>query len=515
MCRIMCWKSVVPGLGRQLSWAFVAAFFCTITTGHCQTSRVIGGPEFRTDQIIVQPKKNVSLATLANFHAIHQSVALKTFGGIGRMQVLRVPANETVAGLISKYQASGLVEFVEPDYVVHASAAPDDPLFKDGLLWGLDNTGQDGGIPDADIHALEAWDILNSASNIVVAVLDSGIRATHEDLAANMWVNPVDGGHGFNAFTGTNDTADDNGHGTLVAGVLGAVGNNGKGVVGVAWKVQLMACKCLNSLANGSDSTVIACIDYARTNGARVLNMSFDSSGTSFAVSNAIVAARDAGIIVVASCGNGNIFGPHLNVDQNPRYPACYPMDNIISVAYTTRKDELGGFSYFGPTNVDLGAPGDQVSSTYTNSDSAYFISTSSSGISGTSFAAPMVSGACALMLAKFPGENYQQIIARIFEATDPLPALAGKCLTGGRLNLWKALSPPISLVSIPGESGLPFQLRLSSGANRICVIQSSLDLVSWFPIFTNTTSTNGTFDFVDGDSTIAAQRFYRAVAAP
>ena len=118
-------------------------------------------------------------------------------------------------------------------------------------MWWLENDGQDGGTPGADIHAIAAWDVLNSASNIVVAVLDSGIRATHEDLAANMWLNPVDGGHGFNAFTGTSDTADDNGHGTLVAGIIGAVGDNGVGIVGVAWKVQLMACKCLNSEAKG------------------------------------------------------------------------------------------------------------------------------------------------------------------------------------------------------------------------------------------------------------------------
>jgi len=177
-------------------------------------------------------------------------------------------------------------------------------------------------------------------------------------------------------------------------------------------------------------------------------------------------------------------------------------MDNIVSVAYTTRNDDLGSLSYYGPTNVDLGAPGDQVSSTYTNEDNGYFISTPVSGVSGTSFAAPMVTGACALMLAKYPAENYQQIIARIFQATDPVPALAGKCLTGGRLNLWKALSPPLNLVSIPGTNGTPIQLRLSAGANRTCVIQFSADLITWSPLFTNITASNGMFDFVDDDST-------------
>jgi hypothetical protein len=126
-----------------------------------------------------------------------------------------------------------------------------------------------------------------------------------------------------------------------------------------------------------------------------------------------------------------------------------------------------------------------------------------------------MVSGACALMLVKYPTENYQQIIARILKATDPLPSLAGKCVTGGRLNLYKALSPPIALSAIPATNGLPFQLVLSTGANRLCVIQSSPDLVNWSPVFTNTTGTNGVFTFVDYNSTNAPQLFYRAASAP
>src|SRR5205823_2148587 len=153
----------------------------------------------------------------------------------------------------------------------------------------------------------------------------------------------------------------------------------------------------------------------------------------------------------------------------------------------------------------DLGAPGDQMTSTANGSDGAYVVSITGFGISGTSLAAPMVSGACALMIAKYPAENYQQIIARILKATDPLPALAGKCATGGRLNLFKALSPPIDLTVVPGADGGPFQLHLSTGANRSCVIQSSPDLSAWTPIFTNITASDGTFDFVDTNSVDAS----------
>ena len=126
-----------------------------------------------------------------------------------------------------------------------------------------------------------------------------------------------------------------------------------------------------------------------------------------------------------------------------------------------------------------------------------------------------MVTGACALVMSRYPNENYQQIIARILKGTDPLPALAGKCVTGGRLNLFKALSPPIELVAVPGEDGASFQLHLSSGANRSCVIESSPDLVTWMPIFTNITALDGTFDFVDTNAVDTSQRFYRAVSEP
>ena len=502
-------------LGFPLPRVYFFLALATTFIGAGQISLAAISPEFRPDQILIQPKKNVSLTALASFHSSQQAQVLKTFANIGRIQVLRVPKNETVPSLVAKYQNSGLVEFAEPDYILHADAAPNDPLFLDGTLWWLNNTGQNEGLAGADIKALQGWDILTDAGKIVVAVVDSGIRATHEDLAANMWVNPVDGGHGFNAFTGTNDPTDDFGHGTEVAGVLGAVGNNGKGVTGVAWSAQMRACKCLDNTGNGPSSAFISCMDYARTNGARVINASLDTTVNSLAISNAVLAVHDAGIILVASCGNGNFFTPHVNVDIFPRYPACYPFDNIISVAYTSRTDDLGAYSYYGPTNVDLGAPGDEVSSTAFGSDSSYFVSTSTVRISGTSFAAPLVAGTCAMMLERYPTETYQQIIARILKATDPVPGLAGKCVTGGRLNLWKALSPPISLASVPGTNGAPFQLHLSSGANRTCVIEFSPDLVTWSPIFTNTTAADGTFDFLDNDATNATQRFYRATSEP
>jgi len=428
------------------------------------------------------------------------------------LQILEVPAGETAESLIAKYQQSGLVEFAEPDYLVYPAAAPNDPKYLDGTEWWLNNYGQSSGTAHADISATNAWDILNSASNIVVAVLDSGIRATHQDLAANMWVNPLDGGHGYNAFTGTNDPTDADGHGTLVAGVLGAVGNNGVGVCGVAWQVQMMACKCLSG-GTGSDSTVIACVNYALTNHARIINASFDSPTASLAVSNAIVAVQAAGVIWVASAGNGN-NSPGRNIDVTPGYPSCYGMDNIVSVAYTTRNDALGGFSNYGATNVLLAAPGDQMYSTYYSSDSSYYPLFTFYNIAGTSFSAPCVAGACALLMAQYPADSYQQIITRLISATDPLPSLAGKCRTGGRLNLRRALRT-ILVATVPATNSAPFQLSVAGGLNRTCVIEATTNLTSWSPVFTNITSTSGMFDFVDNQSTNLSQHFFRATASP
>jgi len=348
---------------------------------------------------------------------------------------------------------------------------------------------------------------IRDSSNIVVAVLDTGVRYTHEDLASNMWINPTDGGHGWNALSGTNDPADDSGHGSLVAGVLGAVGNNGKGVVGVAWRVQIMACKCFNNFGIGKVSDAVTCLDYARNNGARIVNASWGFTN-SLALSNAVSALREAGILVVAACGNS---ASPVDLDLNPVYPACYPLDNVLSVAFTTRNDALAATSNYGATNVHLAAPGEQITSTFGAMDSGQFAYLTESG---TSFAAPYVAGACALLLAEYPGEGHQQIINRILSAADPLPSLAGKCVTGGRLNLRKALTP-IHLTAISPATYGPFEVRVFAATNLTCVVQVSTNLASWVPLVTNTTSAGGSFDFTDGQSTNFPRRFYRAVASP
>src|SRR5213082_1174594 len=241
----------------------------------------------------------------------------------------------------------------------------------------------------------------------------------------------VDDVHGINAINNAGDPNDDHGHGTHVSGTIGAVGNNTVGIVGVCWKVQIMACKFLDSTGSGFNSDAIKCMDYARSKGAKVINASWGSTSfNSQALHDAIDTLRQAGIIFVAAAGNSS-----QDNGVDPIYPASYDLDNIISVAATTRNDDLAVFSNYGASTVDLGAPGDPIFSCWNGSDSDYQY------FQGTSMAAPHVTGACALLMAHYPNDNYQQIINRILSNVDPLPALAGKCVSGGRLNLLRALS--------------------------------------------------------------------------
>lgn len=398
---------------------------------------------------------------LQRFHLGEGARVLRRFPQLQNAQVLQLPAGRSVEAALARYRASGLVEAAEPDYLVHAALAPDDPRFLDGTQWALRNTGQSGGVAGADISATAAWDTLHSAEEVIVAVVDSGLRVTHHDLAANLWTNPgeipgngrdddrngfVDDVHGINAINDSGDVTDEHGHGTHVAGIIGAVGNNGLGVAGVAWRVQLMACKFMDATGNGAVSDAIQCIDYARQKGAKVINASWGGPDSSSFLRSAIDRARQAGIIFVAAAGNES-----KDNDASPTYPANFPLDNIVVVAATTRTDTLADYSNYGATTVDLAAPGSVIYSTGHSGDDAYVY------LSGTSMATPHVTGALALLRARFPGAAYGELIERVLSTTDTLPSLAGKTVTGGRLNLLNALGPAVvAAFSASPPSGSP-----------------------------------------------------------
>ena len=339
------------------------------------------------------------------------------------------------------------VEYAEPDYILTKTLTPTDPRFDD--LWAHQNTGQSGGTVGADIDSTLAWDIQTGDANIIISVIDTGVDYNHPDLAANMWRNPgEDGGtpgvdddnngyvddiFGINAITGSGNPLDDEGHGTHVAGTAAAAGNNGVGVVGVAFTSKIMALKFLNSSGTGTTSDAIECLEYAVANGAHVSNASWGGPGFSSALFSAIQSAGNNNHLFVAAAGNDG-----LNLDArtlNQQYPAGYNLSNIISVGASTRNEEIASFSNFGPTSVDLFAPGLSILSTLPNNSYAFF--------SGTSMATPQVSGVAALLFSELgSGTSFATIKSRILDNVEVLPVYQQRSLTGGRLNAYYALDP-------------------------------------------------------------------------
>jgi len=321
---------------------------------------------------------------------------------------------------------------------------PNDPYYH--LQWELSPSPRRY-LPFPDgINARGAWKIRTSAASVIVAVIDTGICYTHDDLAANMWHNEYptcNDIYGCDATTSeiSGDPMDAmnqqaRGHGTMCAGIIGAVGNNDIGITGIAWEVQLMACKCFDPAGNAAASDVITCIDYACSHGATIINCSWGHSplnldGTAFV--EALKRAQQQGVIIVAAAGNsGN------NNDLQPEYPASCALDNIVAVAATNGDDQLASRSNYGPTTVHLGAPGSWIYSTSITTGDLDHHPFYDHG-SGTSMAAPHVTGALALMLAEFPNLSYHEIIDKLLTTTDPVPDLHGKTIAG-RLNIAKAL---------------------------------------------------------------------------
>ncbi len=353
------------------------------------------------------------------------------------------------------------VRYTEPDVLVFSSAiTPNDPSFSQ--LWGMQQS------TDKDIDAPEAWDLDQGSSQVVVAVIDTGIDQAHEDLAANIWRNPgeisgngldddangfIDDVVGWDFCNDDSDPYDDNSHGTHCAGTIGAIGNNGIGVAGINWNVKLMAVKCMNSGGSGFISDAVDAIYYSTQQGVRLTSNSWGYYGWQQSLKDAIEDAANSNILFVAAAGN-----EVNNNETTPAYPASFDSDNIIAVAATDADDALAWFSNYGQTTVDLGAPGVDIYSTVPTAQGKY------ASFSGTSMATPHVAGACALVAAHTPSLTAAQIKQCILDSTDPISALSGKTVTGGRLNLYTCLSgdAPLDPPAAPSDmSAVPFTDRV------------------------------------------------------
>jgi outer membrane protein assembly factor BamB len=372
----------------------------------------------------------------------------RVFDRFSGLRVLRLPAGKNPQSALAELEATGRYEFVEVDSLRFSDASPSDPKVTDQTQWYLRNAGQAGGLSGADLNMEAAWDIRTDASTIIVAVIDSGARLTHQDIAPNLWRNPreiagnnidddnngwVDDVHGIDALNRTGDPTDPEhfGHGTHVAGIIGAAANNGVAGSGVAWRVQIMPLLFLGGLDRvGTISGEIECIDYAIAQGAHVINASFGTNQFSQAEAEAIARARDADIVFVTAAGNQS-----RDVSLNDRYPVGHLVDNIVGVANSNRLDEPYFETNFSSGFVDLAAPGTDILSLHSTSDTATRFDT------GSSMSSPMVAGAVALLRAQYPSDGYRAIINRLLRGTRDLDAWRGRVQTGGRLDVAAALS--------------------------------------------------------------------------
>ena len=400
----------------------------------------------------------------------------------GTVTTLHLEASDDpfVALRIAEELIAAGVPGVEFDVLAHTATAPNDPSFSS--QWHLRETSS-----TAHIDAERAWQTRTSASNTIVAILDTGVRLTHQDLDDNLWINPgeiagdntdndnngyIDDVHGIDSNAGTGNPDDVNGHGTHCAGIIGAEGNNGIGVSGVAWDVELMAIRFMDDDGIGYLSDAIEGFDYASNHGADVINCSFTTSSYSSLFYQAVVRAQEAGMIVVAAAGN-----EATDLSDRASFPAAYSVENIVSVTSTDSDGGISSFSNYSNTLVDLAAPGRNILATYSNSDTSY------QSLSGTSMATPVVAGILALARAEYPSDSIADLIQRLENGVIEHSELTSKTRTGGYVSLFNTLFSvdPNLLPSIQFDDTGPVVLPAGYSASITASTSNDSDAsISW-----------------------------------
>jgi subtilase family serine protease len=509
-------------------WTVLLALFVGVvfspaaSTQERRTQRLevqrIGGHDAVAREVLVKFRRPLTPDELARLGADTNS----DLEQVGRATTLRLRSRSlSAARLAALLHARGDVAFAEPNYVIRLSAQPDDPSFPQ--LWGLRNDGQDvngggAGLPGADIGATEAWNLSTGSTATVVGVVDTGIDYTHPDLAQNMWSAPApftvtigglpiacpEGTHGFDAIAMTCNPMDDHNHGTHVAGTIGASGDNGVGVVGVNWTTQLMGLKFLDASGSGTVADAVKAIQFAiqvkqafaGTGGAdiRVLSNSWAGGGFSQALMDAVNEANAADMLFVAAAGNSSTSN-----DAVPTYPASLDAPNVVAVGATTNTDSLAWFSNYGAASVDLAAPGVDILSTTIGDTYAF--------ASGTSMAAPHVSGAAALVLSQCALDT-AQLKATLVGSTRGVSSLVSLVATGGRLDVDSAMQScvappgaPANLTAVAGDGRVTLAWSSARGATSYTVKRSPTAGGPYVPIasgiqaarYLDSTVTNGT----------------------
>lgn len=405
-------------------------------------------------EFLIQFKKNI--------HALNQQHILNAISVSPVVEISREthlykikrPMIESTEGSIEILSSIKQIGLVEPNRYWKLRRMPQDPVFH--RLWGLHNTGQETsgdsrpikGKAGVDIDILRVWDSNIGSRDVKVAVIDTGINYNHADLKPNIWVNEVelngepgvdddnngctDDIHGCNFVNNTGDPMDDDGHGTHVAGTIGAVANNNIGVAGINWEVTLIPIRFIDNQDNGTTADAIRSIDYAVKVGARILSNSWGDDHDSEFLRQAIQRSEKAGALFVVASGNDS-----RDNDVILDYPSSFDIESIIAVAAVDNTGELADFSNYGKTLVDILAPGSNIMSTYCN---PYYPGLAYDSESGTSMATPHVSGVAALMLAKNKNLTHHQIKKIIMDSARKLPALKDKSVSNGMLNAYEAL---------------------------------------------------------------------------
>lgn len=476
--------------------------FAAIVLAFLMPAVVVGQqkrPDRVDNEILVKFRPNIGNPAEREVSRKAGASFLEKLGDLGWTR-MKLPTGKRTEDAIAEFKASKYVESAQPNFYYSLHLTPNDPSF--GSLWGM-----------TKISAPQAWETATGSPTVVIANIDTGTKLNHEDLAANLWTNQgevpnngvdddnngyIDDYYGYDFFFNDPDPSDEHNHGTHTAGTMGAVGNNGVGVVGVNWNVKIMSIKIYNNTGFGTTSAMlINAYNYVRMMklrgvNIRVTNNSYggcdEACGFDQATKDAIDALGDAGVLQVFSAGNeGN------NTDVLPSYPAAYNSPSIISVANSTSTDGRNTSSNFGLSSVDLAAPGTSILST--------IMSASNYGtFSGTSMSAPHVAGAAALLASHRPDLTPASLKATLLNTVDQLPAWNGLVKTGGRLNVARALeqitecSFQISENSIfvPTKGG---QISLSVNAPANCDFRARGNS-NWI-VFSDTDSFSGNSNVV------------------
>jgi thermitase len=387
-------------------------------------------PSYVPDEVLVKFRTSVaSFERKASITA--RSGALVADLGMGGWTRVKAGAGQTVDQAIAAYQNDPNVEVVQPNFIYHIAAVPNDPSYNQ--LWAFKNTGQiitgdftqppgsaltytlnNPGTAGDDMNIEPAWDLITDCSGTyaVVAVIDTGVNYNQQDLSVNMWSSPTYPHHGFNFVDNNSDPMDKHGHGTHVAGIIGASGNNSLGTTGVCWKASIMAIRVLDASGSGTTATITQGVNFAVAQGAKVINMSIEGVGADPALSSAITAALNKDVVVVVAAGNEG-----ANNNTTATYPCNYTQKNLICVAALDQSYQLANFSNYGTISVDVGAPGANILSTWAGTSGLItdmlnsgwtFTTTTSGGWASKQFAVSSVLTGFLVDPSNFPNGTYK-----------------------------------------------------------------------------------------------------------